>query len=280
MACRKKSGCGQSIGLLFAVLALVAAAFVLVTQDHKPPKEVVLPPRRVEQPAPRPEPRPAPSAQKPAEKPASPQPSQPSEPGKEYSRGSAESREVALTFDAGASAAPTPEILETLARHGSHATFFLTGRWMEQNPKLARRIVAEGHEIGNHTFSHRRLTSLNAGEIADEVNRTEALALELTGKSTKPLVRVPYGARDARVLALLGDLGYTSIYWDLDSWDSVREGITSLEITDRVTGKIRSGSIVLLHCGSQASADALNGVLDQLESEGYRQVTVSELLGI
>jgi hypothetical protein len=125
----------------------------------------------------------------------------------EVSRGNPQSTQVALTFDAGADPRPTPKILETLARHGVHATFFLTGKWIEKNRGLTERIIAEGHEIGNHTYSHRSLTHLSSGEIADEVEKTEQLVLDITGRSTKPYLRVPYGARDKRVLGILSDLG-------------------------------------------------------------------------
>jgi peptidoglycan/xylan/chitin deacetylase (PgdA/CDA1 family) len=197
----------------------------------------------------------------------------------EVARGSSGSTRVAVTFDAGADSRPASKILDVLARHGVHATFFLTGKWIEKNPGLARRIIAEGHEIGNHTYSHERLTGLSSGEIAEEVDRTEQLVLQITGHSTKPYARVPYGARDKRVLSVLSQLGYRSIYWDVDCWDSVKKGITSAQIETRVLGKIRNGSIVLMHCGSQPTADALDDLLRKLESEGYSQSTVSGLLG-
>jgi peptidoglycan/xylan/chitin deacetylase (PgdA/CDA1 family) len=185
---------------------------------------------------------------------------------------------IALTFDAGASAAPTPKILDVLAKHGVHATFFLTGKWLEKNPELARRIVKEGNEIGNHTYDHKRLTKLAPGDILNEVDKTEQLVQNLTGHSTRPLLRAPYGDRNKRVLSILQKHGYRSIYWDLDSWDSVKAGITSSEIEKRVLGKIRSGSVVLMHCGSQASADALDSLLTHLEAAGYQQAPISEIV--
>lgn len=197
----------------------------------------------------------------------------------EVSRGSKISRRIALTFDAGADPRPTPKILEALAKHNLHATFFLTGKWIQKNPELAARITAEGHEIGNHTYSHKRLTSLNAGEIANEAERTEQLVLKVTGHSTKPYLRCPYGERDKRVLSVLRGLGYRSIYWDVDSWDSVKVNITSAEIEQRVMKKVRNGSIVLMHCGSKPTSDALDSLIGQLLSAGYQPVTVSELLG-
>lgn len=201
------------------------------------------------------------------------------ESGHEYSRGSASSSRIALTFDAGASAKPAAKILDILSKHRVHATFFLTGKWMEKNPGLTRRIIAEGNEIGNHTYSHKRLTDLSTGDIIQEIDKTEQLAIDLTGHSTKPLLRVPFGARDKQVLSVLADQGYESIYWDFDCWDSVKTDITSQQIEDRVLEKIRKGSIVLMHCGSQATADALDSLLNKLSEDRYEQVTVSQLFG-
>lgn len=173
-----------------------------------------------------------------------------------------------------------PKILETLAKHGLHATFFLTGKWMEKNPELTKRISAEGHEIGNHSYSHKPFTHLSDAEIADEVDRTERIAVDLTGKSTKPFFRAPYGNRNEHVLSVLSDLGYRSIYWDIDCWDAVKKGITPAQIEARVTERIRNGSIVLMHCGSQATADTLESLINKLESAGYHPVKVSDLQGI
>jgi peptidoglycan/xylan/chitin deacetylase (PgdA/CDA1 family) len=198
----------------------------------------------------------------------------------EVSRGDAGSSSIALTFDAGADSKPVPKILETLARHGLHATFFLTGKWMERNPELTKRISAEGHEIGNHSYSHTPFTRLSDAEIADEVDRTERIAVDLTGKSTKPYFRAPMGNRNEHVLSVLSDLGYRSIYWDIDCWDAVKKGITTAQIETRVTERIRNGSIVLMHCGSQATADTLESLINKLESAGYHPVKVSDLQGI
>lgn len=196
----------------------------------------------------------------------------------EISHGDRHSPKIALTFDAGADARPLKSILDTLSRYDIHCTFFLTGEWVERNPKLTQQIALAGHEIGNHTYSHRRLTGLTEREIAYEAEKTEQLVFELTGHSTKPLLRVPYGARDKRVLAALQQIGYKSIYWDLDSWDSVKTDITSEEIRQRVLSKIQNGSIVLMHCGSKATADALDSMLRELMNLGYKPVTITELL--
>lgn len=197
----------------------------------------------------------------------------------EVSRGSADSPRIAITLDAGAASAPVEKILRALTKHGVRCTFFLTGRWIEQNPALARRIADQGHEIGNHSYSHPDFTRISDAEIVKQLSRTEELSLRLIGRSTKPLFRAPSGARDKRVLGLVGGEGYSSIYWDVDSWDAFKRGITSEQITERVLDRVRNGSIILMHCGSQPTADALDGLLAELKSRGYQPVAVSELLG-
>ncbi|MCL6520623.1 MAG: polysaccharide deacetylase family protein [Armatimonadetes bacterium] len=198
----------------------------------------------------------------------------------EVSHGSRTKPLIALTFDAGADSSPTHEILNVLAKHNLHCTFFLTGKWIERNPELTRRIATEGHEIGNHTYSHRSLPELSEGEIVNELARVDDLVTRLTGLSTKPLARVPYGSRDKRVLRILAENGYRSIYWDVDSWDAFKRGITANEICQRVLSHVQNGSIVLMHCGSKATAEALDSMIETLQSSGYQIVTVSELIGI
>ncbi|MDI6827461.1 MAG: polysaccharide deacetylase family protein [Armatimonadota bacterium] len=198
----------------------------------------------------------------------------------EVSHGSRAKPLIALTFDAGADSSPTPDILNTLAKHNLHCTFFLTGKWIERNPELTRRIAAEGHEIGNHTYSHQRLPQLPEGKIISELERTDELVVRLTGRSTKPLARVPYGSRDKRVLRILAENGYRSIFWDVDSWDAFKAGITSEEICQRVLSHVNNGSIILMHCGSKATANALDSMIKKLEESGYQIVTISELIGI
>lgn len=185
---------------------------------------------------------------------------------------------VALTFDAGSSAQPVPIILRALAQRGLRCTFFLTGQWIERNPEAARQIAEAGHELGNHSWSHPDFTSLSDEQIREELRRTEEIALRVCGRSTKPLFRPPYGARDERVRSVVAEEGYLTIYWSIDSWDSVKKDITPQYIIDRVTQRIRPGAIVLMHCGSEATAQALPRLLEALEAKGYEVVTVGELL--
>jgi peptidoglycan/xylan/chitin deacetylase (PgdA/CDA1 family) len=201
-----------------------------------------------------------------------------SEAALEIAHGPTEGKRIALTFDAGSSAAPTPAILAALRANGLHCTFFLTGRWTETNPGMVRQIVDAGHELGNHTYTHPDLTHVSDEKVKTELEQTEEEVQRVTGRSTKPYFRPPFGARDARVLRLAAAEGYRCIYWTTDSWDSVKKGIRPREIEERVLRKARPGSIILMHCGSQATADALPDIIRSLKAEGYEIVTVSDLL--
>lgn len=185
---------------------------------------------------------------------------------------------VALTFDAGASAEPTPPLLDALKAAGLHVTFFLTGKWCKENPELVKRIIAEGHEIGNHTYSHPDLRKLSDVEIADQIRRMNEQMTLATGTSCKPLFRPPFGAFDKRVGEVVSKEGYGVIRWSVDSWDAFKKGITKDEIEARVLEKIKPGSIVLMHCGSQPTADALPDMIAKIQAKGLRVVTVSELI--
>jgi len=187
------------------------------------------------------------------------------------------SNKIALTFDAGASPAPTPSILKTLKSAGLHVTFFLTGKWCEKNPELVKQIAADGHEIGNHTYSHPDLRKLGDDAIVEQLRKADDLITNLTGKSAKPLFRPPFGGRDKRVLAVAGEQGYRSVYWSLDSFDAYKKGITSRQIEDRILERIQGGDIVLMHCGSAATAAQLGDLISKLQQRGYQIVKVSDL---
>lgn len=185
---------------------------------------------------------------------------------------------VALTFDAGASPAPVPDILAALKSAGLHVTFFLTGKWCEKYPDMVKAIAADGHEIANHSWSHPDLRKLSDSAIVEQLSKTEDIVVRLTGKSTKPYFRPPFGGRDKRVLSVAGQEGYTSVFWSLDSWDSYKKGITAEQIEKRVLERIQGGDIVLLHCGSAPTAAELPDLIQKLQQRGYQIVKVSELV--
>jgi peptidoglycan/xylan/chitin deacetylase (PgdA/CDA1 family) len=198
-------------------------------------------------------------------------------------RGSAGRPWVALTLDAGASAEPTPRMLDTLRERGVRVTFFLTGRWIAENPELTKRIVAEGHELANHTYRHPDLTTLDDEAIRRELAETEAaLRAVAPATSLRPFFRPPYGAYDERVQHVVQAEGYLPVYWTLDSLDSVGEPKTPAFLLERVTAELTPeqlrGAIILAHCGSAPTADALPAILDRFAELGLEVRPLSEVL--
>ncbi|WP_214817986.1 LysM peptidoglycan-binding domain-containing protein [Exiguobacterium sp. s59] len=189
------------------------------------------------------------------------------------------SKVVALTFDDGADGANTNKILEILAKNNVKATFFLTGSGANNHPQYIKNIAAKGHQLGNHSYTHPDFTKLTATQMKSELDRTEALIQSLTGKTTKPIFRAPFGAVNSAVLNGVGAAGYGyTIQWNIDTIDW--KGLTASQINTKVQTNIKPGSIVLMHTGAGAPGTplALPTMISQLKAKGYQFVTVSQLL--
>ncbi len=175
-----------------------------------------------------------------------------------------------------------PSILAALRERNIHITMFITGKYAEQYPDGVRQAAADGHEIANHTYSHLDSRNLSDQQLIEELSRTETILQNLTGRTSKPYWRPPFGAYNNHVLNMAVSQGYRSIYWTLDSLDSVGQPKTPDFIFNRITnppnGVNLDGAIVLQHFGSQASAEALPRELDRLQEMGLQVVTVSELI--
>ena len=191
---------------------------------------------------------------------------------------------VALTFDAGSDTGHTKLILRVLRREKVRASFGVTGRWVEQNRKLTRRIANRGHTIINHTYSHSSWTGLSAGSGLDakarrrELKRTDRLVRKFTDTRTKPWFRPPYGDFDAAALRLLAHRGYRyNVLWTVDSGGTV--GLSAGAIVQRCLDQLRRGAIYLLHVGSQSQdGPALEPLINQLKRRGYGFATIREEL--
>ena len=194
---------------------------------------------------------------------------------------------VALTFDAehpdrpGASAGTVGRIVQTLGAARAPATFFLQGRWSEAEPAMAGRIADEGHLVGNHSHYHARMTLLSDSGIRADVEAAEAAVSAATGVATRPWFRCPFGdgSDDARVVDLLGGLGYRNVHWHvvLDDWEPWR---TAEDIArDAIEGVERhgDGAVVLLHTWPDRTADALPAILDGLRARGADLVRIDDL---
>jgi peptidoglycan-N-acetylglucosamine deacetylase len=199
--------------------------------------------------------------------------------------GSGHSRVVVLTFDAGADRGYAASILRTLERNHLHATFGMTGRWADQNPDLVRRMARDHDTFINHTFDHQSFTGLSTGlrplstaSRSWEIEQTERVVRRLTGLTTKPYFRPPYGDYDNSTLVLARRLGYRyMVMWTVDSlgW----QHLVARQIVSRCLSLIRPGAILLMHVGIQSQdAQALQPIVTGLRHTGYRFETVPQLV--
>jgi polysaccharide deacetylase family sporulation protein PdaB len=183
---------------------------------------------------------------------------------------------VALTFDDGPVSTTTPEILNILKEKNIKATFFVVGEQVKRFPTLVSREIAEGHEVGNHTYTHPKLANLQESMIEEELRNTEKVILKVAPKPT--LFRPPGGFYNKKIIKIAKDSEYSTILWTIDpvDWRSPPVG----DIVDLVVKNVKPGSIILLHDGKYPSTtpEALWFIIDILESRGYEFVTVSELL--
>lgn len=206
-------------------------------------------------------------------------------------RGNTARRMVSYTFDTGADLGYTAQILTFLRNNRIRASFGMTGRWAAANPTYVQRVSAEGHHVMNHTWSHESFTGLSTGKSPlSPARRTEQLVagnnklLALTGRSTKPYFRPPYGDYDSGVLRDVGANGYSrSIMWSVDSlgW----KGLTAAQICTRVVGAMDrdarrgNGYIILFHVGAASQdANALSCITSRLRARGFTFGSVPQVL--
>jgi peptidoglycan/xylan/chitin deacetylase (PgdA/CDA1 family) len=184
---------------------------------------------------------------------------------------------VALTLDDGPTAL-APDVLRILADADVAATFYLNGRDLAARPDLGRAIAAAGHEIGNHTYSHRRMVFVTPRTVAAEVERTDE-EIRRTGYRGPITFRPPYGKKLWTLPKYLSEHGRTTVTWDVEP-DSARDANADQIVAETVDA-VRPGSIILLHVmheGRAASRAAIPRIVDELRADGYRFVTVSDLI--
>ena len=189
---------------------------------------------------------------------------------------------VALTFDGGANADGAALVLSILRREQLPATFFLTGRFVERYPALARAI-GRIYPVCNHTVNHVDLRRMSSSQAQREVVRAGEMIQRATGRDTHPCFRFPYGARDTPTLRLVNRLGYTSVRWTVDTLGWMGRSEQSVAgATRRVLAGLLPGEIVLMHLGSSPDGStidshALPGVIRAVRARGYRFVTLGGL---
>ncbi|MBF6297879.1 polysaccharide deacetylase family protein [Nocardia amamiensis] len=196
--------------------------------------------------------------------------------GHVVSRVDTDAKVVALTLDDG----PTdraPEVLRVLAEAQVPATFYLNGRDLAAHPEHGRAIAAAGHEIGNHTYSHRRMVFVTPGTVRDEVERTDAEIMK-TGYVGPITFRPPYGKKLLLLPRYLAEHDRVTVMWDVEP-DSGKSA-TADDIVAETLAEVRPGSIILLHAmfGATAALEAIPRIVAELRSAGYQFVTVSDLM--
>lgn len=189
--------------------------------------------------------------------------------------GETKERVVSLTFDDGPDEANTPQVLNVLKQYQAPATFFCIGKKGEADPALLRRIVAEGHLIGNHSYSHSGMFPLYSPLKMETDLRQAAASLEqITGKKIV-LFRPPFGVTNPNVARVVRRLGYTTIGWSIRSFDT--NGETEDTIFSRIIKQIVPGSVILLHDRMPGSASLLIRLLDYLKVNNYKVISTNEM---
>lgn len=190
---------------------------------------------------------------------------------------------IALTYDDGPNDPHTPHLLDVLSKHGAKATFFMIGRQVQERPNIARAVAAAGHEIGNHTYTHPNLIFCSRAQIEAQIRTCTRMLQDTVGEHSN-LFRPPFGGRRPEVLAITRRLGLAPIMWRITAFDWKPD--PAEVIVDRVSRRVHGGDVVLMHDGGHSGmgADraqtviATDKIISRYKDEGYRFVTVSELM--
>lgn len=176
-----------------------------------------------------------------------------------------------ITFDAGFENGNTAQILDALKKHGVKATFFLVGNYFETQPELVRRMVEEGHTVGNHTYSHPDMSEIADRErFLTELQKNETLYKEITGKEMPKLYRPPQGKFAEENLKMAQELGYSTVFWSLAYVDWYTEDQpTKEQAFSKLLPRVHDGAVVLLHSTSSTNAQILDELLTKWEEMGY-----------
>jgi len=183
---------------------------------------------------------------------------------------------VSVTFDCAWGAEDMESILGTLSKHNCKATFFVLGTWAEKNPDIMKKIVSEGHEVGNHSYNHKLYTGMLREEMLSDIQKCNE-AIKNTCNVLPSLFRAPSGDYNNSVTEACRDGGMEYIQWSVDSLDW-KQTATAESICERVVSKVENGSIVLFHNDADHTPEALPNILKCLLDEGYEFVFINDLI--
>jgi peptidoglycan/xylan/chitin deacetylase (PgdA/CDA1 family) len=204
--------------------------------------------------------------------------------GRTFFRGKPGSKQIALTYDDGPNDIHTLRLLEVLARHDVHATFFMIGRYVRQRPDVARALASAGHVIGNHTMTHPFLTLASATETRNELLECRAALTDAVGEHSN-LFRPPFGARRPATLRIARELGMEPVMWNVTGYDW--NAPPAAEIERKASSRVRGGDVILLHDGGHRAmgADrsqtiiATDNLIGRYKDQGYEFLTVPGMIG-
>lgn len=199
-----------------------------------------------------------------------------------YYCGNPEEKVIYITFDAGYENGNTPAILEALKKHNAKATFFVVGNFIQTSPDLLKQIVAEGHTVGNHTFTHPDMSKIADKEsFQKELQSLETLYQETTGQEMSKYYRPPQGKFSESNLKQAQEMGYKTIFWSLAYVDWYKDQQpTKEQAFEKLLPRIHPGAVVLLHSTSSTNAAILDELLTKWEEMGYTFQTLDHLCGV
>lgn len=185
-----------------------------------------------------------------------------------------------LTFDAGYENGYTPAILDALKKHNAPATFFIVGNYLDTSPDLVKRMVSEGHIVGNHTYHHPDMSKISTKEAFEkELGDLETLYQETTGQPMKKFYRPPQGKYSEANLKMASDMGYKTFFWSLAYVDwYVDKQPAKEEAFKKLLGRIHPGAVVLLHSTSKTNSEILDELLTKWEEMGYTFKSLDQLV--
>ena len=186
-----------------------------------------------------------------------------------------ENKNVALTINCAWNDSDIDKILSTLSENNVKATFFMVGDWVEKFPEAVKKINEAGHEIGSHSNTHAHVNQLRYEKNVEEIKLSSEKIKNITEKEVT-LYRPPYGEYNNTVIRAANENGYMPIQWSLDTLDYT--GITGNEMWDRIKDKITSGDIILMHNGTEHTAESLDMLIKNIKEKGLNLVTISELV--
>ncbi len=198
-----------------------------------------------------------------------------------YYIGDTNQKKIYITFDAGYENGNTEKILDALKKHNVKATFFLVSNYIKTSPELVKRMVSEGHIVGNHTYHHPNMSKLSTVEsFSKELKDLEALYKDTVDKEMIPFYRPPQGKYSEKNLQMAKDMGYKTFFWSLAYVDWYEDKQPSKEEAfKKLLGRIHPGAIVLLHSTSKTNGDIMDELLTKWEEMGYTFGTLEELIG-